>query len=123
MRSRLDIGPKNVEELVFMDSKIWRRMPRMSGYRDQWSISLLDPSLRPTGRKAMLDFLMESGPEEERALSDHFGTEVTIDNLDARCVKELEFVVGDEPDFESFHPCHGLATTRDGDIVKVTLWR
>jgi len=119
----IKIGPNNVEELVFMDSKAWSAMPSLKHHRDQWSLSLMSPSLRPTGKKALLDFLRRAGPDEASALSEHFGTEVTIDKLDYRCTQEVEFRAGDHPDFGSFYPCSGIAATREGDVVRVTLWR
>lgn len=112
----------NVEELVFYDDKIWKNMPELTHLRDQWRISKLSPTLRLTGRRAMAEFLTAARGKYEAVLSNRFGTEVTIDKIDSRVVKNMEFNSSEEcinPDGEY----SGFAVHREGDRVFMTLWR
>lgn len=111
----------NVERLIFQDDEIWKSMPELSGMRDQWRISKLSPSLRPTGRRAMHDFLKAAKNKYEGVISEKLGCEVTIDRIDNRAVTNLELNSLDDMQVEGFYS--GFATYREGDRVFVTLWR
>lgn len=117
------IGMGNAEEVLFYDERAWRHLPDLVAHRNQWAISKMSPHLRPTGIRAIMDFLGAAGPEHEKALSDYFGTEVTIDKFDARSVRNLEFVVGETPEFSSLSNYTGFCSHRDGEAVKITFWR
>lgn len=114
----------NVEELVFYNEDVWRRLPELARYRDQWRISLLSPALRLTGKRAMSEFLSAARGAHERSLSEIFGTSVTIDTIDSRVVRNLEFHAKDEfPEADSTENNSGFALYREGDRVFATLWR
>ena len=119
---RLGVG--NVEGLLFEDAAAWRAIPDMRRFRDQWAISKISPSLRPTGMAAIIDFLNASGEREELALSEHFGRPVTIDNADRRCVANVDFnVSADQPDLNEMSAYTGFGCFRKGDRVYITFWR
>ena len=119
----ISLSMANIEKLLFEDYKAWKSMPEMKRFRDQWSISKMSPSLRPTGLAAMVDFLSSAGPEQEKALSEYFGRAVTIDNYDRRCVANMEFEADLPPDMNDMSAYTGFGCFRRGSKVYVTFWR
>lgn len=117
------IGIGNAEEVLFQDQEAWGHIPDLAPHRHQWALSRMSPHLRPTGLRAILDFLDAAGPEHERRLSAYFGSEVTIDKFDPKSVRNLEFSVGEEPDLGSLTNYAGFCSHRDGERVKITFWR
>lgn len=119
----MKINISNAEQLLFNDASAWKCIPDMAHHRDQWAFSRTSPHLKPTGRRAIIDFLMEAGERHERALSAHFGSEVTIDKFDPSPVKNIEFSVDDPPDMSQMSDYSGFSSHREGNIVRMTLWR
>lgn len=118
------INIQNVEELVFHDKEAWRLMPELVHLRDQWRVSRMAPALRSMGRKAVLDFLKQAKGRHERALSERFGTEVTIDRIESHLVKNLEFSVDEEfPDVDPEMNYAGFSCFRRDGKVFLTFWR
>lgn len=77
----------NVEQLVFRDVDLQNKLPAFKDLFQQWKLGLFVPALRPTGQKALLDFLNQLGDEQIRTLEIHFGTQVTVEKLDYTLVK------------------------------------
>lgn len=119
----MQINIQNVEELIFQDKEIWRKMPEMIHLRDQWRISRMTPMLRAMGKKSLLDFLKNAKREHEEILSDYFGKMVTIDRIDRNLVVNKQFIVGEEPELEDSEIFTGFSTYRKGNEIKVTFWR
>jgi len=118
------INIKNVEELVFENKNLWKRMPEMVYLRDQWRMSKMSPMLRGLGRKSLLDFLRSAKNGHEDILSDYFKTTVTIDKIERSIVKNLVFSVADEdPRFEFEDTYADFSLYRKEDKVYVTFWR
>lgn len=119
----MKIGIGNIEKMVFEDQSAWLNMPEMAGYRDQWAFSKMSPHLKPTGVRAMMDFIAASDQRHEAVLSDHFGEEVTIDKFDPSPVKNIEFDLDEPPDLSLMSDYTGSSSHREGDRIKITLWR
>lgn len=120
---KLHIGARNVESVLFEDAKAWNVIPDMAHFRDKWAVSRLSPSLRPTGRAAMLDFMNESTAAHEASLSVYFGREVTIDSADRNSVSHVEFEIDSPPDLEEMSVYSGFGSFRKGNRVCLTFWR
>jgi hypothetical protein len=118
------INIQNVEEMVFMNKDVWRKMPEMTYLRDQWRMSRSTPMLRSLGRKSALDFLSKAKNHHEHLLSEHFGEEVTIDRIDRHLVKNMEFEAECElVDFDLEEHYTAFSAHRDENKVYVTFWR
>jgi hypothetical protein len=122
-REPIRLGVRNVEQVLFEDESAWCRIPDMRQFRDKWAVSKMNPSLRPTGRAAMLDFLNSAEARHELALSDHFGSPVTIDRADRRPVAHVDFSLDCPPDLEEMSAYSGFGCFRKGDKVSITFWR
>lgn len=119
---RLNI--QNVEELIFHNKDIWKKMPELVYLRDQWRMSQMTPILRAMGRKSVLDFLKKAKGVHEDIISEHFGTLVTIEKIERNLVTNLEFSVNDENvDFELEDEYTAFSSYRNGEKVYVTFWR
>lgn len=121
--NELVISIANVEDLVFQDSKAWKNIPDMKNFRDQWAFSRTSPSLRPTGKAAIMDFLFNAEPRHEEALSIYFGQRVTIDRMDRRTVANIEFDAEKPPELSHMSMFTGFGCFRKEDRVFVTFWR
>jgi hypothetical protein len=120
----MHINIQNVEELIFHDKEIWRKMPELVHLRDQWRISKMTPMLRAMGRKSVIDFLKSAKGIHEEILSGHFGTPVTIDKIERHLVLNTEFSVNDEDvDFKLQDNFTAFSSHRKEDKVYVTFWR
>jgi hypothetical protein len=117
------IGIGNAEKVLFGDQGAWRHMPDLSHHRAQWAFSKTSPHLRPTGVRAMMDFLAEVEDRHAAALSDYFGEEVTIDKFDPSPIRNVEFDLGDPPDLDFASNYTAFSSHREGDIIKITFWR
>lgn len=117
------IGIGNIERAVFENPSAWKHMPEMARYRDQWAFSKMSPHLKPTGVRAMMDFIAAADHRHETILSDYFGAEVTIDKFDPSPVKNIEFDLDEPPDLSLLSDYTGMSSHREGDRIKMTLWR
>lgn len=122
-QEKIRIGPHNAEELLFANPDIWKPMSEMRRFRDQWALSRMSPELRPTGRRAILEFLDACTPHHERVLSTHFGSQVTIDKAGHKTVRNESFGLDDHPPMDGTWDYTGFGCHRDGDTVSITFWR
>lgn len=114
----------NVEELVFYNNKFWKKMPDLIHLRDQWKLSKISPTLREMGRKALNNFLYEIQKKSEDDLLEIFGVEVTIDRIENRIVKNVEFSIDEEfPNIQPEINYTGFNSYREGNKVFITFWR
>lgn len=117
------INIQNVEELIFTDKNIWKRMPELVHLRDQWRISRMTPMLRALGRRSLLDFLKSAKGTHEDILSDHFGTIVTIDKIETNIVLNKTIALDEDLCFEDLDMYTGVSAHRDRDKLHITFWR
>ena len=61
----VEINIHNIEEVIFNDSNLWKKLPDLRHIRDQWKLSQMSPVLRAMGQKAKLDFLNKSKKAHE----------------------------------------------------------
>lgn len=119
----MKIDFSNAERLVFEDSKLWRLIPDLMDIRNQWALSMKSPHLRPTAKRAILDFLASARPEHENALSIYFGQYVTINNVDTNMVSNLTLDFKPESNIPSEISYDYFCITRNEKSIGITLWR
>lgn len=118
------INIQNVEELIFQNQEIWRKMPDLIHLRDQWRISKMTPILRAMGKKSLIEFLKQTKTSHEDILSEYFNEMVTIDKIESHIVKNVEFSIEDDDFNLDFHEEYtGFGTYRKQDKIYITLWR
>jgi hypothetical protein len=120
----MQINFKNIEEVIFYNDSVWKKIPDLIHLRDQWRISKMTPMLKAMGRKAMLDFLRTIKPHHEEAISEHFKEYITIDRIEHNLVVNKEFTVDDDHvDFDLYENFTGFSTYRNSNKVFITFWR
>lgn len=118
------INIQNVEDKVFLNKEIWRKMPDLVYLRDQWRLSRMTPMLRAMGRKSIIDFLSKAKLAHEEILSEYFNEPVTIDKIDRHLVKNIEFSIDEEvPQLETEDHYTAFSTYRKDNKLHVTFWR
>lgn len=118
------INIENVEELIFQNKEIWRKMPDLVHLRDQWRISKMAPMLRSLGKKSLLEFLRNVKKQHEDIISEHLKDEVTIDKIERHLVKNIEFSIEDDDViFDSHEIYTGFASFRKEGKMYLTFWR
>lgn len=118
------INIQNVEDKIFQNKEIWRKMPDLVYLRDQWRLSKMTPMLRAMGKKSIIDFLYKAKSTHEDILSEHFNESVTIDKIDRHLVKNVEFSIDEEvPELETDDNYTAFSTYRKDNKIYVTFWR
>jgi len=122
----IEINIQNVEDVIFNDSNLWKKISDLRHIRDQWKLSKMSPVLKAMGQKAKLDFLNNSKKIHEDIISKHLGTTVTISKIDKNVVKNVELSIEDaELDLnlksESLYPY--FSTYLKNKKLKITFWR
>ncbi len=122
----VEINIHNIEEVIFNDSNLWKKLPDLRHIRDQWKLSQMSPVLRAMGQKAKLDFLNKSKKAHEDIISKYLGTTVTITKIDKNVVKNMELNIEDAEldlnlESESLYP--RFSTYLKENKLKITFWR
>jgi len=120
----LNINLKNIEELIFQNKELWRKMPDLVYLRDQWRIGKMTPMLRALSKRSILDFLNKVSDKHELILSEHFGQPITIDKFDRHVIKNVEYSIDDAEDclyWEETYPY--FSTYRKGNQIYISFWR
>lgn len=116
---------KNVEDLVFFDSELQKRLPEFSDLFQTWQLGKRIPVLRPTAQKAILDFIDRLNDDSIAALEDYFGCKVVLEKLDHCIVRSYtmniseaeEALNGDIEKYDRFF------IHRKGEQVYISFWR
>lgn len=122
----IDINIHNVEQIIFENDQIWKKLPRLINYKNQWKLGKLHPELRPLSKRSLLDFLNNLNKEEEKVISKSLNTSIVITKLDYNIVKNYEFEIENLEDslnilsneFYSF-----FIVSRKNNKIDMTFWR
>ncbi len=120
----LTINLNNVETMVFYDQKLQKLLPEFKNIFGQWRLSKIDPSLKPTGQRAMMDFLNSVNEEHIEILSNYFDSDVSINKLDYHIVKNIDFPVSEaESNLINEKFFNNTVLYRKGNQLYISLWR
>jgi hypothetical protein len=120
----LEINLNNVEKLLFYNRKAQTLLPEHTHLFDQWRLSRFLPAMRPVSKRAVLQLLQSITDDQLARLSKHFGMPVTLDTVENKLVKNLEFSLDDaelgmnETDMFPF-----MSISRDRNNVYISNWR
>jgi hypothetical protein len=115
---------KNVQETVFEDHTLRKKLPDFRSLFDSWTLSRQIPALRQLGKRSILDFMELVESEHIKIISEHVGMPVFLDHIDYHIVKEvvsttndLENVLNEVEGYENF------SVSRSDNEVILTFWR
>lgn len=120
----MNINFQNVEDLIFQNKELWRKMPDLIYLRDQWRMGKMIPMLKSLSKKSIIDFLSKVSNDHEKIISDHFNCPITIDKLDRHVIKNVQYSIEDAEDClfsEETYPY--FSTYRKGNQVYISFWR
>ena len=111
----------NIEDLIFYDNKVKQKLPDFSDTFKQWAFAKQFSNFRQLVKRTLSDFLGSLTEQHIEILSQYFGTNVSIDNLDYHIVKNHTFDV----DTTHLQEMIGftLSISRYRDNIYVTFWR
>ncbi len=111
---------ENVEEQVFRDRKLCRRLPEFSELFNRWRVAQQSSAGRQVARRAVMDFLNSLESEHIKKLKDYFQEDVLGETLNYNLVKNDQIVVDDlvfpRQEFN-------LAISRNKNNINITFWR
>ncbi len=120
----IKIDFSNVQQLIFSDTEIQKKLPEFNDLFQQWKLGLFAPSLRPMAQKAQLDLLNQLGDEHIRTLETHFGTTVTVEKLDYTLIKSYTVSLLDAQEQIECLGIEGeMFLHRDANHVYIGVWR
>ena len=120
--SVMNINLSNVEEIVFYDKQLQRKLPEFRHLFDQWTLALQVPTLRSLGKRSVLDFLNNLEDEHIAIIERHLGSEIAVDKLDYHIVRNYDFPVEDA-DLDGLQTYADFAVFRDEDQLYISFWR
>lgn len=87
----LIINFAKIENLIFYDSNLRKKLPEFNAFFDQWRLSLLASNLKTLKNQALINCLKNIKEPQIDILKTYFNDEITIDNnIDYRSVIHLE---------------------------------
>ena len=112
----------NVEELVFYDEKLKKKIPEFSDIFNQWAFSKQHIGFRQLTNRLLSDFLNSLQEEQIVILEHYFGAKITINKIDYQVVKNEDFDIedaellinNDDFNFEIY---------RNKNRLHITFWR
>lgn len=118
----LQINSNNIEELIFYDKILQKKLPEFAHIFNQWAFSKQHSSLKFLGKKSALDLLNQLDNVVD-ILSSHFSTNVIVQKFDYSTVKHLTCHIDELEknlqDIKDYYYCN----YREGDYVYISFWR
>lgn len=118
----LIINLGNIEEIL--QNKVLRqKLPELMPYVDIWEFAVRNPSLKGLRKQSALDFLNALGENQIKTLEEYFNRPVTIDKLDNRLVKNLEFSIENAEKELQKLGVSNLVPYRRGSRLYISVWK
>ena len=116
------INFQNVKDLILSNKKVTDLLPGFKHFFDTWKFSVINPTLKSLGDKAIIDFLLSLKPENIKVLEQYFSTSITVDVLDYRIVKNVKLPLGEEETLleDGFS---NFSIYRDSNHLYISYWR
>ena len=113
------INQKNVENLVFFDQELTKKLADLSDLFQTWQLGVRIPGLRPTAQKTLLLFLEKVTDKHIEIIKNHLhADEVIIEKIDHHLVRNYEITENEIPDgYDNFF------IYRKGEQLYISFWR
>lgn len=112
----------NIEELVFYDEQLKKKLPEFADLFNQWAFSKQHIGFRQLTNRLISDFLGNIQEEQKVILEKYFGTKITINNIEYQIVKNEDYDVEDA-ELLINNDDFNLAICRDKNHLYITFWR
>ena len=113
----------NVEELVFYDLKVQKKLPDFDNLFKIWTFSVRNGML-PLGKKSLMDFLTTLKDEHVAILESCFGTKVVVDRLDYHIARDYRIPIAQaEEQLNKLQGFQNLSIHRNETQLYISFWR
>jgi hypothetical protein len=115
---------QNVEQFVFYDKNLQKRLPEFKHLFDTWALAKQATALRALGLRATADFLKQIEQRHLVILEEYFGTEVVINGIDYSIVKDNSFSLDEaENKLNAGRWFGNFFVSRDKEHINIDFWR
>lgn len=116
----------NVQDLIFSDLELQKRLPEFKDLFQQWKLGQIVPSLRPMAQKALLDLLNQLKDDDHiNILKEYFKTTIIeIRKLDYNIIKDHSIPICEiDYKIESLNIEGEMFLYRNADRIYIGEWR
>jgi hypothetical protein len=118
------INFKNIEDIVFYDQSVKKKMPEFTHLFDQWKLSQQIYGLKTLAKRSVFEFLNSLEEKHIKILSEHFGVDVQIEKIDHRLVVNTDIDLKAEDDqFCKYFGYSNFCITNTDKGSFITFWR
>ena len=121
----LTIDIKNVEELIFYNKPLRKKLSEFQDLYNQWTLGKQAPTLKFLSQKALMSFLERLKNDHIKILEDHFKEEIKVRAIDYHTVRnhkipiaEAEKVLCETKGFKD-----NFCVCRNGNHLYISFWR
>jgi len=119
----LNLNLSNVEELIFYDHNICKKLPEFDNLFKIWAFSVKN-SLNPLGKKALMDFLITLKNDHIVILEGCLGDKIVVDRLDYHIARDYRIPIGKaEEQLNSIQGFQNLSIYRNETQLYISFWR
>jgi tRNA G18 (ribose-2'-O)-methylase SpoU len=120
----IQLNFNNVEDFVFYDSDLCRKIPGIRPYYEQWKMSKMSSQLRILGTKAILDFLKEMTQEQQEIIERHLNMKFNIQRPDYNMINNISCEIDNlEELLNEKNPYGYVRVYRENNTAYLTIWR
>lgn len=120
----MNINFKNVEELIFFDKNIQKKLPEFFQLFSQWSLGRSISGLSNLSKRTAMEFLNSLDGEHIEILEEYFQDKIVIDKLQYQLVRHHHNNIDElEPDLCQFSEFQNFCIYRDKDQLDISFWR
>ena len=116
----LIVNLQNVKDLIISDNKATNLLPEFKHFFDTWKFSVINPTFKSLGDKALIDFLLSLKPKHIEVLEQYFNTSISVDALDYRIVKNITYSLNEE-ELQTVG-LNNFSIYRDNDHLYISYW-
>ena len=115
----------NVENLIFMDTKLRALLPDLCHIFDQWLIAQRIPYLRSIRRRSLIDLLNNLSDEHVAILEEYFQDSLILAKIDYHIVRNLTVPITEiERELNRLDSMfQNLSISRDEGSLYISMWK
>lgn len=119
----LILNISNVEKIIFYDNDIHKLFPEYNQMFRLWKFGITF-GIKSLSQQSLFDFLNSINSTQIEILTNHFKTDVKIDNIDYHIVKDFKIPIADvECAICELSGYRNFITYRDDNYLHICFWR
>jgi len=121
----LIITYQNVEDLVFHDKELQKKLPDFEKHWKGWAFMRQQAHLRYILQRIMLDFINEIKDEHIQVIKQHFGTDVIVKKVDYNTIHNYSCEIDEAENLLNSLSVlkYGFVVHREDNQLYISFWR